>query len=66
MLFGVQSWLIHNLNDISNQAAITLIRKRSSFARPYMERLISFRRAICPSVWPFHGVARAVHTTARS
>jgi hypothetical protein len=33
MLFGVQSWLIHNLNDISNQAAITLIRKRSSFAQ---------------------------------
>jgi hypothetical protein len=50
MLFNVQSWLIRILDGASDQAAIILIRKRSSFARSYMERLISFRRVICPSV----------------
>src|SRR3954465_8356363 len=43
------------------------MRRRSSFARPYMERLISFRRVIWPSVWPLlQGVARAAQTAARS
>lgn len=42
-------------------------RSRSNFARPYMQRLITFRRFTWPSTWPLlKGKARAAITAALS
>lgn len=45
--------------------ASTRLRKRSNFARPYILRLINFRRWICASTGPLlHGSWRALRTAA--
>jgi hypothetical protein len=51
----------------SYAAASTLWRRRSNPARPYMDRLMTFNRLICPSTGPvLQGSVRAACTASRS
>jgi hypothetical protein len=51
----------------SYAAAMTRLRRRLKPARPYMERLMTFNRLICPSTGPvLQGSVRAACTAARS
>src|SRR5687767_14420255 len=51
----------------SYAAASTLWRRRSKPARPYMDRLMTFSRLICPSTGPvLQGSVKAACTASRS
>jgi hypothetical protein len=51
----------------SYATASTLWRRRSNPARPYMERLMTFSRLICPSTGPvLQGSVKAACTASRS
>src|SRR3954449_3261466 len=51
----------------SYAAASTLWRRRSNPARPYMDRLMTFNRLICPSTGPvLQGSVKAACTASRS
>ena len=61
--------LLEEVNDriFSYAAASTLWRRRSNPARPYMDRLMTFNRLICPSTGPvLQGSLRAACTASRS
>ena len=57
---GSESLLVHLVDhDTATRRALS----RSMLARPYIDRLRSFSRLICPSVWPFdQGSVRAAAT----
>ena len=61
---GVELWVWRSFDaDRAHDAPISRASSRSSLARPNICRFTSFRRVICPSVWPFdHGCVRAAAT----
>jgi hypothetical protein len=62
-----------NKGSVANSMMIAMIYvtpisracNRSSFARPYIWRLMSFSRVIWPSVWPFDQGCTSAAATAR-
>ena len=51
--------------DVDAQAPITRARSKSSFARPYIWRLMSLSLVIWPSVWPLDQSSEKAASTAR-